>query len=380
MEYFTTIGIDVSDRKSKICVMQKMLNGERKILFETTCTTSHAGFESVLAKYDRSIPVIFETGTHCRWMDKFFRELGFKTIVANPNLIPSITKSNKKNDRNDARELARLGIADMEMLHPVLLREDIYQKMLCLHSARKMLMKQRTSIINMIRGFAKTRGVRIECTSTEKFHELDKSNFTPELEDIIWPCIEELRSTNENIKKYDEKIAALAKEPQFKKMVERVCEVYGVGIIGATAFIAAIGGRPERFARSRDVGAYLGLVPKQDQSGDTDKQLHITHAGSSFVRSVLVECAGVVMQSNAKRTDIKLKGLRIAMSGGKMARNKAKVAVARCLATTMIALLNNPEREYVLLSKDGEAGFKLYDAEMENRTMKKSAKKDAKVA
>ena len=169
MEYCTTIGADVSDRTTKICVMTKAEGGERRIVVETTCATTKAGFEEAFAKFDRSWPVVFETGTHCRWMDRLFREMGFKTIVGNPGKIPSITKSNTKNDRNDARELARLAIADPAMLHPVFLRDEVYQQMLRFHHARNVLISQRTQTINQIRGFAKSMGHRIECSSTEKF-------------------------------------------------------------------------------------------------------------------------------------------------------------------------------------------------------------------
>ena len=168
MEYCTTIGADVSDRTTKICVMTKAEGGEgeRRIVVETTCATTKAGFEEAFAKFDRSWPVVFETGTHCRWMDRLFRKMWFKTIVGNPGKIPSITKSNTKNDRNDARELARLALADPTMLHPVFLRDEVYQQMLRLHHARNMLISQRTQTINQIRGFAKSMGHRIECSST----------------------------------------------------------------------------------------------------------------------------------------------------------------------------------------------------------------------
>ena len=156
--------------------------------------------------------------------------------------------------------------------------------------------------------------------------------------------------------------------------------MYGVGVIGSTVFVAAIGGRPDRFDHTRDIGAYLGMIPKQDQSGDDDKQLHITHAGADIVRTALVECAGVAMMSNAKDTDLKLKGLRIAMRGGRIARKKAKVAVARGLAVTMLALLQHPEREYVPLSEDGKKGFERYRAELEYLTMQKASRKEKKVA
>ena len=380
MEYCTTIGADVSDRTTKICVMTKAGGGERRIVVETTCATTKAGFEEAFAKFDRSWPVVFETGTHCRWMDGLFRKMGFRTIVGNPGKIPSITKSNTKNDRNDARELARLAIADPAMLHPVFLRDEVYQQMLRFHHARNVLISQRTQTINQIRGFAKSMGHRIECSSTEKFHEQSKADWPRELEECAWPLMGVLKTINLKIKAYDKLIARLAGRPEFKPMVERVRVVYGVGIVGATVFVAAIGGRPDRFGHTRDVGAYLGMIPKQDQSGDDDKQLHITRAGADIVRTTLVECAGVVMMSSAKDTDLKLKGLRIAMRGGRIARKKAKVAVARGLAVTMLALLQHPGREYVPLSEEGRKGFERYRAELEYLTMQKASRKEKRVA
>ena len=380
MEYCTTIGADVSDRTTKICVMTKAEGGERRIVLETTCATTKAGFGEAFAKFDRYWPVVFETGTHCRWMDRLFHEMGFKPIVGNPGKIPSITKSNTKNDRNDARELARLAIADPAMLHPVFLRDEVYQQMLRFHHARNILISQRTQTINQIRGFAKSMGYRIEGSSTEKFHELSKAGWPKELEECAWPLMGVLKTIALKIKAYDKLIARLAERPEFKAMVERVRVVYGIGIVGSTVFIAAIGGRPDRFGHTRDVGAYLGMIPKQDQSGDKDKQLHITHAGADIVRTALVECAGVAMMENAKDTDLKLKGLRIAMHGGRIARKKAKVAVARGLAVTMLALLQRPEREYVPLSEEGKRGFERYRAEMEYLAMQKASRMDKKVA
>ena len=375
MEYYTTIGVDVSDKTSKICVMTKTPEGERRIVVETTCATTRAGFGEAFSKFDRAWPVVFETGTHCRWMDRHFKTLGFKTIVANPGKIPSLTKSNKKNDRNDARELARLALADPEMLHSVFLRDEIFQKMLRYHHARNMLVSQRTQTINQIRGFAKSLGYRIEYSSTETFHMLNKAEWPRELEVAVWPLMDLLETINLKIKAYDRMIEKLAGEPEFKDMVERARTLYGVGIIGSTVLIATIGGRPDRFECARDIGAYLGMIPRQDQSGEVDKQLHITRAGSDICRTALVECAGVAMMSNAPDTDIKLKGLRIAMRGGKIAKRKAKIAVARTMAVTIVALLNNPARVYIPLSEQGEKGFERYRAELEYLTMQNAAKK-----
>ena len=380
MEYCTTIGADVSDKKTQICVMNKNPDGKRVVIIETSCATTKEGFLERFSKFDRSWPVVFETGTHCRWMDKLFREMGFKTIIANPSKVPSITKSNTKNDRNDARELARLAIADPEMLHPIKLRDEVFQQMLRLHHSRNLLIAQRTQLTNQIRGFAKSMGYRIEKCSTWRFHKLNKSQWPSMLEAVAWPLIDVLETIDLKFKAYDAAIQELSEQPEFKSMVDRVRNVYGVGIIGSTVFIAAIGGDPNRFEHSRDIGPFLGLVPSQDQSGDVDKQLHLTKAGSNIARRTLTECAGVILMSKAPETDLKLKGLRIAIRGGKIAKKKAKLAVARCLAVTMIALLKDPSKEYVALSETGIKGYKKYYSEMEYLANHDAKSKASKVA
>ena len=380
MEFCTTIGIDVSDRTSKVCVMRKMPDGERKIVVETTAATTKEGFGEVFAKFDRGWPVVFETGMHCRWMDSFFKELGFKTIIANPGRVPSITKSNTKNDRNDARELARLGIADPEMLHPVKLRDEVYQQMLRYHHARNALVAQRTQIVNQIRGFAKSMGCRIESVAAEAFHKLNRSEWPMELEDCVWPMMGVLKILAVKIKAYDALIREMSQKPEFKDKVERARLVYGIGVIGSTVIVAAIGGDADKFEHARDIGPYLGLTPRQEQSGEIDKQLHITKAGSEIVRKALTECANIAMKSDAKDTDIKLKGLRIAMRGGKIARKKARIAVARTLAVTVVALLKDPKATYVPLSERGKEGFEKYRNEMEFLAMQRLARKSSKAA
>lgn len=362
MEYCTTIGVDVSDRTSKICVMAK--DGvARRIVVETTCATTRAGFGEAFAKFDRSWPVVFETGTHCRWMDSHLRSLGFKTFVANPAKVKLITGSNCKSDRGDARKLARLALADVGLLNPVRLRGERHQQMLRFHEARQLLMGQRTALINQIRNFAKSSGFRLPDCSTERFHDLDRSSWTAEFEQTVWPMMDMVKAVNMKLAAYDSMIGRLAEEPEFKAQVERAMEVYGVGVVGSTALVAAIGGDVSRFGRARDVAPYLGLVPKRSQSGESDPQLGMTKAGNGLVRKVLVECANVVMKANSRDTDLKLKGLRISTRGGGISRKKAKVAVARGLAVLMVALLKDPAREYVPLSEEGLKGLERLRAE-----------------
>ena len=369
MEYSTTIGIDVSDRTSKICVMGKESGGRRTIIEEATVKTTRDGFRAFLEGRDRSVPVTFETGTHARWMRREIEGMGFRVFVANPAKLPAITASATKIDRNDARELARLTLADPELLHPVRLRDETCQRMLQLLAARDALVATRTKLVNMMRGFAKARGMRLPECSAGRLHEADRSEWPADFESLTFPLRGVLETVALKIRAYDQLIRDLSRSEPFRAKAERVREVYGVGEVIAAAFVAVVGWDVSRFSRARDVGAYLGLVPRQDQSGSIDRQLHVTKAGSQFVRRLLVEGANTVLKSNAMDTDLKARGLRICLRGGKIAKAKAKVAVARGLAVTMAALLMKPGDRYVPLSESGRIELERIRAEEERRAM-----------
>lgn len=357
MEYYTAIGIDVSDKTSKICVMTKKGNS-RKIIEETTVPTTKDGLSRYLERKDRGWPVTFETGTHCRWMAKTIEALGFRVFIANPAKLRVISESNAKNDRNDARDLARLTLADVELLHPVSVRAEPYQQMLRLLKAREGLVSIRTQLVNQQRGFAKSMGFRLPKCDTSKFHLLPKTGWPKDFEELSFPAMDLLETVNLKIKAYESLIRRLAEAVEFKAMVGRCREVFGVGQMIACAFVAVIGGDPDRFRKARDIGPYLGLVPRQDQSGESEKQKRMTKTGPRLVRTLLMEGAKVVKKKGAKDTDLKLRGLRISARGGRAARNKATAAVARGLAVTMLALLKHPEREYRPLTEANELEFR----------------------
>ena len=153
------------------------------------------------------------------------------------------------------------------------------------------------------------------------------------------------------VKALEKQMRELAETDEFKADVERVRQIFGIGFFCSVAYIAILGGNYGRFAKARDVGPYLGLVPRQDQSGSIDKQLSITKAGSIMLRTLLTECAQAVLKDNAKMTDLKLKGLRIAGKKSANSRKRAITAIARGLAVAMMALLKHPEREYKPLSE-----------------------------
>jgi transposase len=110
-----------------------------------------------------------------------------------------------------------------------------------------------------------------------------------------------------------------------------------VGTITSLTFILTIGD-PTRFRRLRDVGAYLGMIPKRDQSGDSDPHLRITKAGDKYLRCLLVSAAQYIMGPFGPDCRLRRTGLKLAERGGPQAKKKAVVAVARKLAVLMLVL------------------------------------------
>jgi transposase len=111
-------------------------------------------------------------------------------------------------------------------------------------------------------------------------------------------------------------------------------DVNGVGALTALAFVLTVE-EPGRFRSSRAVGAYFGLRPRRDQSGDVDKQLPVTKAGDRMVRKLLVQNAQYILGPFGKDSDLRRWGLKLAERGGKNAKRKAVVAVARKLAVLL---------------------------------------------
>jgi hypothetical protein len=169
-------------------------------------------------------------------------------------------------------------------------------------------------MIVQMRFIAKSMGFRIPKTSTSHFHKLDKSSWPKEFSDIAWPMLKNLEQLDITIKTYEKQIRELAETPAFKAQVDRLKEIHYVGLYAATGFVAVTGGDMDRFERPRDIGPWLGLSPKQNQSGDIDRQCHITKAGSPFMRRLLVECAQMILRDGSIETNLKIKGMRISSS------------------------------------------------------------------
>lgn len=144
----------------------------------------------------------------------------------------------------------------------------------------------------------------------------------------------------QQIKIYDKQIQRLC-ESKYPETIS-IQQIQGVAALTALAFVLTLES-PDRFPNRRSVGSFLGLVPRRDQSGSTDKQLRITKRGNSFLRRLLVGSAQYILGPFGKESDLRSYGNRICQRGGKNAKRRAVIAVARKLSVLMHALWSTGE-------------------------------------
>lgn len=332
MSKVTVIGMDLGDKNHKAVALAEAELAEQR---EVPCTPE--GVATYLKRHPGALLVI-ETGTHCRWVCSIGMALGHEVLVGNARKLRMIWSSNQKNDWRDAETLARVGRADRKLLSPVKLRGEDDQKLLRMVKARDMLVRQRTAIVNAIRGFTKAEGCRLPTCSTETFKTM-QFEVPPSLRKATKPLFRLLHELAKQIAIYDRMLSETLKADRASdaKLLETVA---GVGPVTTAAYLATVGD-PVAFGEARDAGPYFGLSPKQKQSGEIDKQLRITKAGNALTRRLLVSSAHYILGPFGADSDLRRHGLRIAERGGKNARKRAVVAVARKLAVVMMAMLKN---------------------------------------
>lgn len=320
-----TIGCDLGDKTSTICCLSAVGTMEKAQQVKTTQKAMREFFTRASAQ------VVMEVGTHSRWVSQLATELGHEVVVANPRRLKLITQSDSKNDKTDAEMLARLGRADPELLAPVTHRGTQAQADLAVAKARDGLVAARTKLVNQARGMVKSFGERLPKCEAEAFHRLTKQEVPTTLWPALAPVFQALATLEKAIKQHDKTLEKIAKRyPD----VEIISQPNGVGLLTALVYLLTLEDKT-RFKKSRSAGAFMGLRPRQDQSGDTDKQLHITKAGDPFLRRLLVCSANYILGPFGQDSDLKRWGLELAKRGGKNAKKRAKVAVARKLAVLL---------------------------------------------
>lgn len=329
-----TVGMDVSDRNSVLCV----LDNNAEILEEARIGTKQTDLERWFGSR-AAMRVVLEVGPHSPWMARQLEQLGHEVIVANPRQLRLVFGNIRKSDRRDAENLARLGCLDPSLLHPIQHRSESAQTALAVARSRQQLVRARAALITHCRAVAKTVGERLPSGSSKSFHR-HASLVPDELQAALLPLFQTIEMLTRQIAEYDKSIKALC-EKDFPE-TQALMEVNGVGPNTALTFVATIDDA-SRFTRNRDVGAYLGLVPRRDQSGMVDKQLPITKAGDRNLRTLLVQCAQRILSTRGRDSDLRRWGLRLMDRGGARAKKRAVVAVARKLAVLLLSLLKSGE-------------------------------------
>lgn len=331
------IGMDVSDRKSRVCEVG-VESGE--VLQEWTVATDPASVRHAFAGRADVVRIALETGKQSPWLSRVLESEGFEVVVANARKVRLIYENRRKNDRVDAEYLARLARADVRLLHPIRHRSESSQVALAAIRARDVLVRGRTQLINHVRGATKSMGAKILKCSAASFARRAMVEVPAELQASLLPVIRTIQEMSDRIREYERSIESLIKTEYPECEILR--QVRGVGAVTALAFRLVIDD-PKRFSRSRIVGVYLGLVPGQDDSGEQSPSLHITKAGDAFMRRLLLQAANYILGPFGEDCDLRRHGERIAARGGKKAKSIAKVAVARKLAVLLHRLWINGE-------------------------------------
>ncbi|MFZ0333310.1 MAG: IS110 family transposase [Candidatus Acidiferrales bacterium] len=322
-----TIGLDLGDRCSSYCVLDEA--GE--IVLEQKLPTTPEAMKKIFGGMPRS-RVAMETGTHSPWVSRVLAALGHGVIVAHAQKVRLIVKSRRKDDRLDARTLARLARIDPELLSPVQHRSAKAQIHLTVIRARAGLVSARTALVNAARGLVKSYGERLPGCGTQQVNRELAAGLSAELQEALEPLLREVESLNERIKEYDRRIDEMAKE--MYPEVALLKQVKGVGNLIALAFVLTIED-PHRFRKSRDVGCFLGLRPGRRNSGQSQPQMHISKEGDRYLRTLMVQGAHYILGPFGEDCDLRRWGLRLAERGGKNAKKRAIVAVARKLAVLL---------------------------------------------
>jgi transposase len=330
-----TVGLDLGDRYSEFCV----LDASNTVVARDRVLTTRKGIRRRFAGMPKAL-IALEVCVHSPWVSRELSALGHEVVVAHAAKIPMIYQSVRKNDRTDAEMLARLARVDPKLLAPVTHRGERAQQDLQLIRARDALVETRTKLINHVRSVVKVHGERLPKCSTESFVKAVQHDIPEALQPALAPVLETIAGLTASIKGYDKSIEAVSEQSYPETTVLR--QVAGVGPVTALAFVLTLE-RPERFVKSRDVGPYLGLVPKQRQSGQSQPHLRITKAGNRFLRRLLVGSAQYILGHFGPDTALRRWGLNKAAGGGRNAKKRAVVAVARKLAVLLHRLWTTGE-------------------------------------
>ena len=332
-----TFGIDLGDRASSWCA----LDAEGEVVARGQVVNEKQPLEALFGQIPASL-IAMEVGTHSPWVSRALGKLGHEVIVANARQVKVISQSNKKNDKRDAEFLARLVRVDRKLLAPIQHRGEMAQADMMAVRMRAQFVALRTQAINAVRGSVKAVGERLATCDADSLNRKHAAELAPAIRPYVEQMLEVIETLTKQIEKSDEVLKQISKE-RYAQETAQLQQVKGVGPVTALTFVLTLDD-PARFEKSRDVGAFLGLRPKSNQSGTSEPEMRISKEGDRYLRTMLVQCGQYVLGRRGPDTDLKRWGLKLAGKGKKNAKKRAVVAVARKLAVLLHALWVSGER------------------------------------
>jgi transposase len=323
-----TAGLDLGDKYSYLCLID---TDSGEAIEEGRLRTTPETFKRRFAS-ERPMRIAIEAGTHSPWVSRVLEECGHEVLVANARKLRLIYANKRKTDEIDAENLARLARVDPKLLYPLRHRGEEVQAHMAIIRSREALVGIRTQLVNHVRGTVKSFGARLPKCPARSFHKRAQEHVPEALSPALGPILEQIGSLTERIRDYDRELETISKERYPE--TELLRQVEGVGPLTALAFVLTLED-PYRFERSRSVGAYLGLVPARDHSGERDPQKRISKEGDEMLRKLLVGSAHYILGPFGSDSDLRRHGQKIAARGGKNAKKRAAVAVARKLSVLL---------------------------------------------
>jgi transposase len=327
-----TAGLDLGDKYSYLCLIHQE-SGE--VIEEGKLRTTPEAFRRRFGSEQPPMRIAIEAGTHSPWASRLLEECGHEILVANARKLRLIYANKQKTDEIDAENLARLARVDPKLLYPLKHRGEESQAHMAIIRSREALVGCRTQLVNHVRGAVKSFGARLPKCPARSFHNKAAEHIPEALRPALGPILEQIGSLTERIRDYERKLEEISKVRYPETDLLR--QVEGIGPLTALTFVLTLED-PYRFERSRSVGAYLGLVPAQDQSGDRNPQKRISKEGDEMLRKLLVGSAHYILGPFGQDWDLRRHGEKIASRGAKNSKKRAVVAVARKLAVLLHSL------------------------------------------
>jgi len=324
------IGIDLGRKNSQICILTQ--GGE---LIERGVRTERERFAATL-KNHRGARVLLEAGTESEWVARCLEDLGHEVIVADPNYAPMYARLQRKvkTNRRDARALAeacRLGA-----YRPAHRTSEEQRRVRARIAVREALVRTRSRYVVLIGSLLRQEGLSLPVGGTPTFLARLQTVTLPEpLQQAIAPMLPVIQALQAQIREADRQLETLScTDPR----VRRLRSAPGIGPVTAATFVATVD-RADRFAGPHQLEAYLGLVPRENSTGEQHNRGPITKAGNTRLRWLLIEAAWTILNHPKQDTaPLRAWTLRIATRRG---RPRAVVALARRLAGILFAMMRD---------------------------------------